>query len=116
MDEEGYIFIVDRVKDMINVAGFKVWPAEVEQALYKHPAVKEIAVYGVPDPEKGEKVKAAVVLKDGVTCTKEEMIAYCKEKMANYKIPHSVDFVGELPKSATGKILKRVLRDQETRG
>jgi long-chain acyl-CoA synthetase len=116
MDEEGYIFIVDRVKDMINVAGFKVWPAEVEQSLYKHPAVKEIAVYGVPDPEKGEKVKAAVVLKDGVTCTKEEIIAYCKEKMANYKIPHSVDFVGELPKSATGKILKRVLRDQETKG
>ena len=116
MDEEGYIFIVDRVKDMINVAGFKVWPAEVEQALYKHPAVKEIAVYGVPDPEKGEKVKAAVVLKDGVTCTKEEIIAYCKEKMANYKIPHSIDFVGELPKSATGKILKRVLRDQEDGG
>jgi long-chain acyl-CoA synthetase len=116
MDEEGYIFIVDRVKDMINVAGFKVWPAEVEQSLYKHPAVKEIAVYGVPDPEKGEKVKAAVVLKDGVTCTKEEIITYCKEKMANYKIPHSVDFVGELPKSATGKILKRVLRDQETKG
>ena len=116
MDEEGYIFIVDRVKDMINVAGFKVWPAEVEQALYKHPAVKEIAVYGVPDPEKGEKVKAAVVLKDDVKCTKEEIIAYCKEKMANYKIPHSIDFVGELPKSATGKILKRVLRDQEDGG
>ena len=116
MDDEGYIFIVDRVKDMINVAGFKVWPAEVEQSLYKHPAIKEIAVYGVPDPEKGEKVKAAIVLKDDVTCTEEEILAYCKEKIANYKIPHSVDFVGELPKSATGKILKRVLREQEVKG
>jgi long-chain acyl-CoA synthetase len=115
MDDEGYIFIVDRVKDMINVAGFKVWPAEVEQSLYRHPAVKEIAVYGVPDPEKGEKVKAAIVLKDGLTCTKEEILAFCNEKMANYKVPNSVTFVEELPKSATGKILKRILRDQETK-
>jgi long-chain acyl-CoA synthetase len=112
MDDEGYIFIVDRVKDMINVAGFKVWPAEVEQFLYRHPAVKEIAVFGVPDPEKGETVKAAIVLKDGVTCAQEEIVAFCREKVANYKVPRSMIFVEELPKSATGKILKRILRDQ----
>ncbi len=112
MDEEGYIFIVDRVKDMINVAGFKVWPAEVEQFLYRHSAVKETAVFGVPDPEKGEKVKAAIVLKEGAICAQEDIVAFCREKMANYKVPDSLVFVEELPKSPTGKILKRVLRDQ----
>ena len=114
MDDEGYIFIVDRVKDMINVSGFKVWPAEVEQTLYRHPAVKEVAIYGVPDPEKGESVKAAVVLKKGVRCSEEEMLAFCREKMANYKVPKSLAFVEELPKSATGKILKRILRNRHS--
>jgi long-chain acyl-CoA synthetase len=110
MDDEGYVFIVDRVKDMINVAGFKVWPAEVEQVLYRHPAVQEIAVYGVPDPEKGEAVQAAIVLKAGATATSEEIVAFCRDRLAVYKAPASVEFVKELPKSATGKILKRVLR------
>jgi len=112
MDEDGYVYIVDRVKDMINVSGFKVWPAEVENALYRHPAVKEVAVYGVPDPLKGEKVHVALVLKEGAHPTPEEFIAYCREKLAAYKAPERVEFVQELPKSATGKILKRVLRDQ----
>jgi long-chain acyl-CoA synthetase len=112
LDDEDYVFIVDRVKDMINVSGFKVWPAEVEQLLYRHPAVKEIAVYGVPDAEQGEAVRAAIVLKNGATATSEEIIAYCRERMAVYKAPAAVDFVNELPKSATGKILKRVLRSQ----
>jgi long-chain acyl-CoA synthetase len=112
MDDEGYVFIVDRVKDMINVAGFKVWPAEVENALYRHPDVKEIAVYGVPHPEKGEAVRAAVVLKDGATTSSEALIAFCRDKLAVYKAPERVDIVRELPKSATGKILKRLLRDQ----
>jgi long-chain acyl-CoA synthetase len=112
MDGEGYIFIVDRVKDMINVSGFKVWPAEVEQMLYRHPAVKEIAVYGVPDPLKGEAVKAAIVLKEGASATEQEIIDHCREKLAVYKAPAKVDFVKELPKSATGKILKRMLRQQ----
>jgi long-chain acyl-CoA synthetase len=112
MDDEGYVFIVDRVKDMINVSGFKVWPAEVEQLLYRHPAVKEVAVYGVPDAEKGEAVRAAIVLKDGAATASEAIIAYCRERMAVYKAPAAVDFVKELPKSATGKILKRVLRSQ----
>lgn len=110
MDEEGYVFIVDRLKDMINVAGFKVWPAEVEQTLYRHPAVREAAVYGVSDPVKGELVKAAIVLKADLTATPDEILAYCRERMATYKVPASVDIVGDLPKSATGKILKRVLR------
>jgi long-chain acyl-CoA synthetase len=110
MDDEGYIFIVDRVKDMINVSGFKVWPAEVEQVLYRHPAVKEVAVYGIADPLKGESVKAAIVLKAGETVTSEEIIAYCRDRIAVYKAPSAVDFVSELPKSATGKILKRALR------
>jgi long-chain acyl-CoA synthetase len=113
MDEEGYIFIVDRVKDMINVSGFKVWPAEVEQMLYRHPAVKEIAVYGIPDPLKGETVKAAIVLKEGASASEQEIIDYCREKLAVYKAPAQVAFVKELPKSATGKILKRMLRQQE---
>ena len=112
MDDEGYVFIVDRVKDMINVAGFKVWPAEVEQLLYRHPAVREVAVYGVSDPMKGEAVKAALVLRDGAVATGEEIIAFCRDRMAVYKAPASVEFVKELPKSATGKILKRVLRAQ----
>jgi long-chain acyl-CoA synthetase len=112
MDDEGYVFIVDRVKDMINAAGFKIWPAEVEQFLYRHPAVKELAVFGVPHPEKGEAVRAAIVLKDGAQVTGEQIIAYCREHLASYKVPASVEFIQELPKSATGKILKRVLRDQ----
>jgi len=112
MDDENYVYIVDRVKDMINVSGFKVWPAEVENMLYRHPAVKELAVYGVPDAVKGEKVGVAIVLKDGATASAEDIVAYCREKLAVYKAPERVDFVRELPKSATGKILKRILRDQ----
>ena len=116
MDDEGYVFIVDRVKDMINAAGFKVWPAEVEQVLYRHPAVKEVAVYGVPDALKGEAVRAAIVLRDGAAPAGEEVIAYCREHLAVYKAPAAVDFVPALPKSATGKVLKRVLRQQQPAG
>lgn len=112
MDDEGYVFIVDRVKDMINKAGFKVWPAEVEQLLYKHPAVKEVAVYGVPDAESGEAVAAAIQLRDGAQGNEAEIIEYCRNNLAVYKAPSTVRFVNELPKSATGKILKRVLREQ----
>ncbi|MBE0615329.1 MAG: long-chain fatty acid--CoA ligase [Burkholderiales bacterium] len=112
MDEEGYIFIVDRVKDMINVSGFKVWPAEIEHYLYQIPEIKEVAVYGVPDALKGESVCAAVVLKDGAQLSPESVIEWCKEKLAAYKTPARVDIVKELPKSATGKILKRMLRQQ----
>ncbi len=113
MDDEGYVFIVDRVKDMINIAGFKVWPAEVEQLLYRHPAIQEIAVYGVPHPEKGETAKAAIVLKENTNATKDEILDFCRNSLAAYKVPSAIDFVDELPKSATGKILKRVLKDSE---
>ena len=112
MDEEGYIFIVDRVKDMINVSGFKVWPAEVEHYLYQIPQIKEVAVYGIADELKGESVCAAVVLNDGAQLAPDDVIGWCKEKLAAYKTPARVDIVKELPKSATGKILKRMLRQQ----
>jgi long-chain acyl-CoA synthetase len=110
MDEDGYVFIVDRVKDMINVSGFKVWPAEVEQYLYKIPGVIEVAVYGLPDEFKGERVAVALVIDPASSVTPASVIAYCRENIAAYKVPAQVDIVAELPKSATGKILKRVLR------
>ena len=112
MDDDGYVYIVDRVKDMINVSGFKVWPAEVEQYLYKIPGVVEVAVYGVADADKGERVAVAVVARKGADLTAESIVAYCRDNIAAYKVPAKVDLVSELPKSATGKILKRVLRDQ----
>ncbi|MCD6671776.1 MAG: long-chain fatty acid--CoA ligase [Burkholderiaceae bacterium] len=112
MDADGYVYIVDRVKDMINVSGFKVWPAELEQYLYKLPQVQEVAVYGIPHPEKGEQVVAAVVPKAGQAIAPEDVIAWCRVNIAAYKVPTRVEIVSELPKSATGKILKRVLRDQ----
>ena len=112
MDEEGYVFIVDRVKDMINMSGLKIWPAEVEQFLYRHPAVMEVAVHGIPHPEKGEIVKATIVLKEGENTTAEEITDYCRKHLAVYKVPAEVAFLEALPKSPTGKILKRILRDK----
>jgi len=112
MDADDYVYITDRVKDMINVSGFKVWPAEVEQYLYKMPGIQEAAVYGVPVEAQGEKVIVAVVLRAGATLTPEDIIAYCREHIAAYKVPSRVDIVSELPKSASGKLLKRVLRQQ----
>ena len=112
MDKEGYVYITDRVKDMINVSGFKVWPAEVEQYLYKIPGVQEVAVYGFSTAEQLEKVAVAVVLNPGATLSADGIIAYCREHIAAYKVPSRVDIVSELPKSASGKILKRILRQQ----
>ena len=112
MDNEGYVFIVDRVKDMINVSGFKVWPAEVEQYLYRMPGVHECAVYGIPDPVKDEQVAVALVATPGSGLTGQQVIDWCREHLAAYKVPVRVDVVAELPKSATGKLLKRVLREQ----
>ncbi len=114
MDKDGYVYITDRVKDMINVSGFKVWPAEVEQYLYKLPGVQEAAVYGIPAGAQGEKVSVAVVLKAGATLTAEDVIDYCRQNIAAYKVPAQVDIVKELPKSPSGKLLKRVLRQQAT--
>ena len=112
MSPDGWVFIVDRKKDMINAAGYKVWPREVEDVLAEHPAVREAAVIGIPDEYRGETVKAYVSLKPGATATPEELIAHCKERMAAYKYPRSLELVDELPKTVTGKILRRELRDQ----
>jgi long-chain acyl-CoA synthetase len=113
MDEHGWFYLVDRKKDMINVSGYKVWPRDVEDALYGHSAVREVAVVGVPDEYRGETVKAFVSLKEGESASEEDLIAHCKERMAAYKYPRQIEFVDELPKTASGKILRRELRDKE---
>ncbi len=113
MDENGWFFLVDRKKDQINVSGYKVWPRDVEDVLYGNDAVREAAVVGVPDEYRGEHVKAFVSLKPGESVDQEELIAYCKERMAAYKYPREIEFVEELPKTASGKILRRELRDKE---
>jgi phenylalanine ammonia-lyase len=112
MDYEGYFYLVDRARDMINVGGLKVYPAEVEKVVEQHSAVREAAVYGVPDPLMVEQVRAAVVLESGRSVAPEELIAFCLKRMANFKVPGAVDFVDVLPKNPTGKILRRVLREQ----
>jgi long-chain acyl-CoA synthetase len=110
MDADGWFYLVDRKKDMINAAGYKVWPREVEDVLYGHPAVREAAVVGVPDAYRGETVKAFVSVKPGASATADDIIEYCKANMAAYKYPRSVEFIDELPKTTTGKILRRELR------
>lgn len=110
MDENGWFHVVDRKKDMINVSGNKVWPREVEDVLYTHPAVLEAAVVGVPDDYRGEAVKAYVSLRQGSHASEEELRDYCRSRMAPYKYPRSIDFLPELPKTPTGKILRRELR------
>jgi long-chain acyl-CoA synthetase len=111
MDEQGWFYLVDRKKDMIIASGFKIWPREVEDTLYQHPAVREAAVIGVPDPYRGETVKAFVALKEGCGSTEPaEIIAFCRDRIAAYKCPREVEFLDELPKTATGKFLRRALR------
>ncbi len=112
MDKDGWTFIVDRKKDLINAAGYKVWPRDVEEILFEHPAVKEAAVIGVPDKVRGETVKAFIILQPGKTATEEEIRKFCKEKMAVYKVPTSVEFVTDLPKTMVGKVLRRELREK----
>jgi len=113
MDEEGYLYIVDRKKDMVNTSGFKVYPREVEEVLYQHEEVVEAVAVGVPDEYRGETVKAFVVRKPGSTVTEEELVSYCKENLAPYKVPKLLEFRDDLPKSAVGKLLRRVLADEE---
>ena len=112
MDEDGWFYLVDRKKDQINASGYKVWPREVEDVLYGHPAVHEAAVVGVPHEYRGETVKAYVSLKGGRSAEPDELVAFCKERMAAYKYPREVEIVDELPKTASGKILRREMRDQ----
>ena len=113
MDEDGYFYIVDRKKDMILCSGYNVYPREVEEVLFMHPAVGEAAAIGVPDPYRGETVKAFVVLKAGKTATEADIIAFCKERLAPFKVPKAVEFATALPMSLVGKVLRRQLREQE---
>ena len=112
-DEEDYYYIVDRKKDLIIAGGYNIYPREVEEVLYQHPAILEAVVIGVADPYRGESVKAVVVTKPGTSVSEEELIAFCRENMAAYKIPRIVEFRDSLPKTAVGKILRRTLREQE---
>jgi long-chain acyl-CoA synthetase len=114
MDAEGYFAVVDRKKDMINTAGFKVWPREVEETVYAHPAVKQVVVVGVPDGYRGEAVKAFVVLKEGYRdrCTAAELIEFCRARLTTYKVPRTVELRPELPVTTTGKVLRRLLREE----
>jgi len=114
-DEDGYLFIVDRKKDMIIAGGFNIYPREIDEVLFQHPKVAEAVSLGVKDPYRGETVKAYVVLKPGETATEEEIIKFCKEKLAPYKVPKIIEFRDSLPKSAVGKVLRKVLREEEER-
>ncbi|MET8766941.1 AMP-binding protein [Streptomyces sp. NPDC004658] len=112
MDEQGWLYVVDRKKDMINASGFKVWPREVEDVLYTHPAVREAAVVGVPDGYRGETVKAYISLRPEAEADPDELAVYCKERLAAYKYPRQVEILPDLPKTASGKILRRELRSR----
>jgi fatty-acyl-CoA synthase len=115
MDEEGYFFITDRLKRMINASGFKVWPAEVEALMFRHPAIAEACVISSRDAYRGETVKAVVVLRPGFEgqVTEEQVIAWCRENMAVYKAPKIVQFAKGLPKGGSGKVLWRILQEAE---
>jgi long-chain acyl-CoA synthetase len=111
MDADGYFYVIDRFKDMINCAGYKVWPREVEDVIYEHPAVREAAVVGIPDEYRGESVAAFVVLRDEVELSSADIIEFTRDRLAPYKYPRQVTILPELPKTASGKVLRRALRD-----
>ncbi|MBM3302068.1 MAG: AMP-binding protein, partial [Deltaproteobacteria bacterium] len=115
-DQDGYCYIVDRKKDMIISGGINVYPREIEEVVYTHPAVMECSVIGVPDEKWGEAVKAVIRVKPGMKVTPEEIIALCVENLASYKKPTSVDIVEDMPRTASGKILKRELRQSYWKG
>jgi acyl-CoA synthetase (AMP-forming)/AMP-acid ligase II len=116
MDENSYIYLLDRKKDLVISGGNNIYPREIEEVLLKHPAVYEVAVIGIPDPLWGESIKAIVALRPGSTATGEELIAFCQNHLASYKKPRTVEFISQLPKNAYGKILKRELREQYWQG
>jgi len=113
MDDDGYLYIVDRKKDMIIAGGFNIYPREIDEILYQHPAVLEACSVGVADEYRGESVKAFVVLKPGATASEQEILEFCKERLAAYKRPREVEFIEALPKSTVGKVLRRVLAERE---
>jgi len=113
-DAEGYFMVVDRIKDMIKTVGENVYPREIEEVLFAHPKVKDAVVVGLPHEEYlGEKIKAYVVLKEGQTATAEEIIDFCKAELSKFKVPKEIEFRDQLPKPLVGKVLRRVLRDEE---
>jgi long-chain acyl-CoA synthetase len=114
IDPDGYAYLVDRKKDMVNVSGMKVYPREVEEVLFQHPSVADVAVVGAPDPERGESVVAFVVRKPGASVTPEELIAFVRERIAHFKAPRRVEFRDQLPRSGAQKVLRRVLRGEAT--
>jgi long-chain acyl-CoA synthetase len=113
MDEDGYLFIVDRKKDMIIAGGFNIYPREIDEILYQHPKVAEAVTVGIPDKYRGETVKAFVVLKPGQTATDKEIMDFCKAKLTAYKVPKLIEFRDSLPKSTVGKILRKILKQEE---
>ena len=113
LDADGYLFIVDRKKDLIKTSGYQVWPREIEEVISAHPAVAEVGVAGLPDQMRGETVKAWIILRQGAKATEAEIKAFCRERLAPYKVPTRFEFVSELPKSQVGKVLRRVLRQEE---
>lgn len=115
MDEDGYFYILDRKKDMIIASGYNVYPREIEEIIYQHAAVEEAIVVGKPDSYRGETVKAYVKVKAGVSVTPEQLIEYLKQNLAPYKVPKEIEFLAELPKSSVGKLLRRMLRQEENR-
>jgi len=112
-DEDGYVFIVDRTKDMIIAGGFNIYPRDIDEVLFKHPKVKDVITVGIPDEYRGETVKSFVQLVEGQTATEEELRNYCREHLAAYKVPKYIEFRKELPRTAVGKALRRILRDEE---
>jgi long-chain acyl-CoA synthetase len=112
LDEDGYLFIVDRKKDLIKTCGYQVWPREVEETLASHAAVAEVGVAGVPDETKGEAVRAWVVLRRGESASEADLRAYCRERLAPYKVPSKIEMRTELPKTMVGKVLRRALREE----
>jgi long-chain acyl-CoA synthetase len=113
MDDEGFFSIVDRKKEMIIAGGFNIFPSEVEEVLFRHPAIADVAVAGVPDPYRGETVKAYVVRKPGAQLTEDELIAFCREHLTAYKVPKLVEFRDDLPRTMVGKVLRRKLVEEE---
>ena len=116
LDEEGYLYICDRIKDMICYASENIYPAEVENVLYQHPAIAEVAVIGVPDPQWGEAIKALVVLKPGMKVTALDLINFARGKLANFKLPRTVEFIDSLPRTPSGKVQKGKLRESYWHG
>jgi long-chain acyl-CoA synthetase len=112
MDEDGYFYIVDRKKDMIISGGCNVYPRHIEETLYENPKIKEVCAIGIPHPTRGEAIKVFAVLKKGETATQEELIEFCKDKLARYKLPTEIEFRNDLPKTNVGKILKKELRSE----